>query len=172
MVHIHNAAVSNTAVDSEGAPAHGGSPHHCRATHPCEQKDSFHTVTVVSSPKLHSQFVHRGLSVVRDGLSSLENVSELLQLLQRVGQLPPHRLQLPFQHLDTLHVVQLVRLAAVERVLQIDRCGGQRPKEREKLGGTMQRQDFSPQNKKKQKKTHKVCDAPSSVLLSSSSFMQ
>lgn len=100
----------------------------------------------MSSPKLHSQFVHRRLSVVRDCLSSLEEVSELLQLLQGIGQLPPHRLQLPFQHLDALNVVQLVRLAAVERVLQIDRCDRKTPRDKAQLGGTMQRQDFSPQN--------------------------
>lgn len=112
---------------------------------PVSRRTVFHT-GVVSSPKLNGQFVHRGLPVVRDGLSSLEKVSELLQLLQGVGQLPPHRLQLPFQHLDALHVVQLVRLAAVERILQVDGCGRRRPKDKAKLVGTMQRQDFSLQN--------------------------
>lgn len=123
MVHTNNSAVSNTAADSEGELGHED----CTDPLPCEQKDSFHT-GVEPSPKLHCQFIHRGLSVISDGLRSLENVAELLQLLQGVSQLPPHHLQLPLQHLDALDVVELVRLAAVERVLQIDRWDEQREK--------------------------------------------
>lgn len=144
VVRVHNIVVSNTAAGSDGASARGCSTW-VQLSLWAEGQFS-HEGGVVSSPKLHGQFVHRGLSLVRDGLSSLEKVSELLQLLQGVGQLPPHGLQLPFQHLDALHVVHLVRLAAVERLLQIDRCGQRRAKVKAKLEGSMQRQDLFLQN--------------------------
>lgn len=46
----------------------------------------------ISSPKLDSQFLQWGLPLICDGLSPLQNISEFLQLLQSVGQLPPHHL--------------------------------------------------------------------------------
>lgn len=85
----------------------------------------------ISSPKLDSQFLQRVLSLIWNGLSPLQKISEFLQALQRVSQLPPHHLELVLQHLDPLDGEELVSLGTVERLFQVYRWDEEKKKLRD-----------------------------------------
>lgn len=124
-----------------------------------------------TSPKLDSQLPQRGLPLICDGLSPLQNISELLQLLHSVGQLPLHHHQLFLQHLDPLRRQELVGLRAVERLFQVDRWDQEEIKFRGLKRTTVNFQ-IVPAGGKKTHKQRKRRDPPRLLLLSSSVLMR
>lgn len=157
---------------SRGAAARSHRPRLGMSPGPCLQKDISHEDT--SSPKLDSQFFHWGLPLVRNGLGSLQNVSEFLQFFQCVSQLAAHCLKLSLQDLDLVDADELVSLTVMECLLQIhrwDRPGG---KHRKQKNVTEACRDYDVQTLpcKNKAKEQELCNLPSSVLLSSSFFME
>lgn len=122
----------------------------------------------ISSPKLDSQFLQRVLPLIWNGLSPLQNISEFLQALQRVSQLPPHHLELVLQHLDPLDGEELVSLGTVERLFQVYRWDEEKKKLRDEESNSLEFLIIRAGGRIK----HKLHHPPRLVLLSSSVFIR